>query len=76
MMVNTYTQYARKIKIVQLGLVLNFCLSLLCAGLPGKVAYSNSFSQALGIEKVLVRTDFRPQTQLMHAYIATSYDRS
>ena len=42
MMLNTHTQYTRKIKNVQLGLVLNMCLSLLCAGLPGKVAYPNS----------------------------------
>jgi hypothetical protein len=76
MMLNTHTQYARKIKHMQLGLILNIFLSLLRAGLPSKVNYANSFSQALGIEKVFVRTDLRPQAKLMRANIAASYDRS
>lgn len=76
MMLNIHTQYTRKIRNVQLGLVLNMCLSLLCATLPGNLAYPNSFSQPLGIEKVFVGTDFRLQTQVIHPNIATSYKRS
>ena len=61
MKVNTDIQYTRKIKNVLLGLMLNISLSLLCADLPGKVAYSDSFSQAIGIEKVFVGIDFQPR---------------
>jgi hypothetical protein len=74
MMLDTLPQYTRKIKKAQLGLIIR--LSLLCAGVPGKVACANSLTQPLGIEKVFVRTDFRPVTQLIRANTAISYDRS
>jgi hypothetical protein len=76
MMLDTLPQYTRKIKNAQLGLGLIICLSLLCAGVLGKVACANSLTQPLGIEKGFIETDFRPLTQLIRANTATRYDRS
>jgi hypothetical protein len=75
-MLNTPPRYTGKMQHAPLGIILIMCISLLCAGLPGKVAYEHTFSRPLGIEKVFAGTDFRPQTQLMRTNMATSYDRS
>jgi hypothetical protein len=58
MMLDTLPQNTRKIKNAQLGLGLNICLSLLWAGVPGKVACVNSLTQRLGIDKGFIRNRF------------------
>lgn len=57
-MLNTSPRYTRKMKYEPLGIILIICINLLYAGFPGKVAYANSFSQPLGVVKVLVGSDF------------------
>lgn len=58
-MLNTLSKNTRKVWHVPLGNMLFVCISLLCAGIPGKIAYAHSISLASKVEKVLVGSDFR-----------------
>jgi hypothetical protein len=58
-MLNILLQYTRKMQHAPLGIMLIICISLLCAGLPGKVTYANSFSQPLEVDKAFEGSDFR-----------------